>query len=270
MRKIKATEIGPLDNPSTDHAGIVQPKIKLSEYEQAKLAEVLGSFDCSMLESVKRKVIQIRQHSEDLELWADFDNTLTARNYGVYEALRNTLPASGRKESDDERRVNLEKERAGLLSVDEYIIWTKNEIARYSQYKISTNDIVRAVEAVKLRSGTRQLFAYCNKAGINRHIISASIADVIELIGLRPTHIHSNKLYIRDGIVIGWDEENILHAHNKHLYATVVLTEATNHRKGAWKIILGDSCHDAEILPGKRVLRIRVRGKHGNSDGYLS
>ncbi len=235
-----------------------------------RVPELLNDFDYHSVDALSDKLHRLRRHSENLELWADFDNTLTTRNCGVYEALRNALPVTGQMESDIERRVNLAKEQAGMLSIEENIIWTKNEIGRYSQYAITSDDIVRAVEAVRLRPGARRLFTFCHKAGINRHIISASIADVIELIGLRPTHIHSNKLHIRDGIVIGWDEEHILHSHNKHFYTTVVLTETALHYKGAWKIILGDSYQDAQILPGKKVLRIRVRGRHGNSESYLA
>jgi phosphoserine phosphatase len=238
--------------------------------EHVKLAGCLRQFDTAGASTVHKKLQTMREQSSNLELWADFDNTLTARNFGIYEALRNALPLAGQIESDTERRINLARERDGSLSIEENIVWTKHEIGRYSQYSVTTNDIIRAVEAVRLRTGARALFAFCDEAGINRHIISASIADAIELVGLRPTHIYSNKLHIKDGIVIGWDEENMLHAHNKHLYTKVVLTDATNHREGHWKVVLGDSRHDADMIPGDNVLRLRVHGRRGNTKEYLA
>jgi phosphoserine phosphatase len=230
---------------------------------------LLQYFEVAEPELIRQKLLALQSDPDPVELWTDFDNTLSTKNGGVWEALRNALPAAGRAESDADRKANIAKERAGRLTPDEHIAWSQRELGRYVKYEVTEEDIVRAVETMNLRSGARELFQFCADAGIDRYIVSTSVADAIELVvGLHSPHVHSNRLRIKDGVVIGWDETSLLHSGNKHLHTARILAGHPQSHDG-WKLILGDNRHDADMLTDDKALRIRMHGKRGNTTLYL-
>jgi phosphoserine phosphatase len=233
------------------------------------LSSLLRYFDVAQPETIRQKLVALCTDPGAIELWADFDNTLSKKTGGVWEALRSALPAAGKAESDAERRANLAKEKAGTLTPEEHIAWSQRELGRYVRYGVTEGDIARAVEAMSLRRGARDLFKFCAGAGIDRYIVSTSIADAIELVvGLHASHVRSNRLSIKDGVVIGWDETSMLHSGNKHVHAANILAGRPRNSNG-WKIVLGDNRHDADMIPGDKALRIRTRDVHGNTAAYL-
>lgn len=236
----------------------------------------LHFFDVADQADVQRKLVLLRGAAPtNLMLVTDFDNTLTLRGHSVWETLRNILPEDGRAASDAERKTNLAKERAGELTVEEVIRWSKHELNRYAQYGMTTDAIEQAAQHIQLRRGARKLFDVCTDAGIESHILSASVADAIEQIAkskrLRATQVHSNRLHTKNGVVIEWDESGMLHTLNKHEHALrVILGGVAPEDDPRCKIVLGDNRHDADMVAGDHALRIRVRGKHGNTPEYLA
>lgn len=236
----------------------------------------LRAFDVSDANIVQQKLATMRTLSpKDLMVVADFDNTLTKRGHSVWEALRNALPEEGRLESDVERHRNMAKEHNGELTVEEVILWSKHELSRYAKYGITTASIKEAARQLKLRQGTRRLFDVCTNAEIESHILSASVMDAIEYVvtlkHIQATHVHSNRLHTKDGAVIEWDESSMFHSLNKHEYALrVILGGVAPEDDPRYKIVLGDNRHDADMVAGDNALRIRVRGKKGNTKDYLA
>jgi len=236
----------------------------------------LSSFDVANPADAQRKLALLRAVTpKNLMLVADFDNTLTQRGHSVWETLRNTLPEDGRAESDAERKINMAKERAGELTVEEVIRWSKHELNRYATYGITTTDIEKAARNVQLRRGARKLFNVCSDASIETHILSASVAEAIEQVvkskRLRATRVHSNRLRTKNGVVIEWDETGMLHSLNKQEHALrLILGDIAPEDDLRCKIVLGDNRHDADMIAGDHALRIRVRGKHGNTPQYLA
>jgi phosphoserine phosphatase len=236
----------------------------------------LRQFDVAEPEAIQQKLDALRSFKpNDFIIVADFDNTLARRGFSIWEALRNALPEAGRAESDSERRINLAREYAGDLTTEEVIAWSKHEFARYVKYGITTEAIADAVRNVKLRIGARKLFGLCAKADMERHILSASVADAIEIVAkhkrLRPTRVHSNRLRTKDGSVIEWDEDNMLHNLNKHEYALrLIANDSLSRDSSQPKIVLGDTRYDADVISGENVLRIRMKGRKGNTPKYLA
>ena len=255
-----------------------KPKQKLTSSASSAIAvegtftqapACLQNFETDRSSVVHQKLVELRKHRTSIELWTDFDNTLSMKSGGVWETLRNALPEAGRAESDAERRINLAREKAGILTPEEHMAWSRRELGRYVRYGITEQDIVRAVEAMDLRAGARELFKLCAESDIDRYIVSTSVADAIELVvGLHSPHVQSNRLHIKDGVVVGWDEKSLLHSGNKHIHAARVLA-GRPEGKSQWKIVIGDNRHDADMLPGDNVLRIRTYSRHGNTDAYL-
>jgi phosphoserine phosphatase len=217
----------------------------------------LRQFDVAEPEAIQQKLDALRSFKpNDFIIVADFDNTLARRGFSIWEALRNALPEAGRAESDSERRINLAREYAGDLTTEEVIAWSKHEFARYVKYGITTEAIADAVRNVKLRIGARKLFGLCAKADMERHILSASVADAIEIVAkhkrLRPTRVHSNRLRTKDGSVIEWDEDNMLHNLNKHEYALrLIANDSLSRDSSQPKIVLGDTRYDADVISGE-------------------
>ena len=233
------------------------------------LSHCLQDFDVAEPEEIFQKLSLLCTDSAPIELWTDFDNTLSAKSGGVWEALRDTLPAVGQAESDMDRKVNLSKEKAGDLTPAEHMAWSRRELGRYVRYGVTEEDILRAVKTINLRPGAQTLLEFCSKVGIDRYIVSTSVANAIELVeGLCSVHVCSNRLQLRDGVVVGWDETMMLHSGNKHMHAAQVAAGYPQSRNSA-KIILGDNRHDADIIPGDKALRIRMRGRRGNTAAYL-
>lgn len=255
--------------PSSDITGSASRPQTTTPYD-------LGSFDVADPADAQRKFAMLRAATpKNIMLVADFDNTVTKRGHSVWETLRNTLPEDGRLESDAERKTNMAKERAGELTVEEVIRWSKNELNRYAQYGITTAAIEQAAQHVQLRRGARKLFNVCTDGGIESHILSASVAEAIEQVvkskRLRTTRVHSNRLRTKNGIVVEWDEISMLHTLNKHEHALrVILGGIAPENDPRCKIVLGDNRHDADMVAGDHALRIRVRGKHGNTPQYLA
>lgn len=247
-----------------------------AKYTDTAVPYNLRHFDICRPEVISHKLAAFRAaNAEEFMLVADFDNTLACRGYSIWELLRDTLPEAGRAESDQERRANLSKESAGELTAREIVDWSKHELARYAKYGITTAAIEQAMRGIKLRRGARKLFDFCHEVGMERHILSASIADAIELVTkrkrLRPTQVHSNRLRTKDGIVVEWDGDIMYHNLNKHEHALrVVLGGIAPEDDARYKIVIGDTRHDADMIAGNNVLRIRMRGKHGNTPTYLA
>ena len=233
------------------------------------IPSLLQQFDIAQPGVFEQKLTALCGDPDILELWTDFDNTLSTKNGSVWEALRNALPPAGKAESDAERKINLAKERAGVLTPEEHIAWSQRELGRYVRYGVTEDDIAQAVAAMSLRTGARELFRLCAEMGIDRYIVSTSIADAIELVvELHSPRVHSNRLRIKDGVVIGWDETGMLHSGNKHIHAARILAGQRRKNNG-WKIVLGDNRHDADMITHDKALRIRMSGKHGNTQSYL-
>ncbi len=205
------------------------------------------------------------------KFWTDFDHTLTKHHSSVWRVLRHVLPEPLGTESDEERKRNIAMEKAGQLTPAASTAWTKREIQRHVEGRVSLQKMSSAIKTgMKLRPGVKELFAYCARSDIERHILSASIGNAIELVGLCATEIHSNWLDIgEEGTVTGWDASRMVHTWNKPEWAEKARAEMGGGHYDDWMIILGDNLHDAAIFPHANAIRIRVCEGYHNTYAYL-
>jgi phosphoserine phosphatase len=234
----------------------------------------LRHFDVSDFERVREKLAEFKHDLPKRFVFiADFDNTLTQRGYSIWEALTHALPEVGRQDSNAERSINLAKEAAGKLRGEEVIAWSERELSRYATYGVTLASIDKAVRHIKLRRGARKLFRICAAAGVESHIISTGVTEAIEALvrrkKLQLTKVHSNRLLTEEGVVVEWDRAGMLHVLNKHEYGAQAMTTGGRKLTELRQIVLGDNRHDADMAPDESALRIRVRGKNGNTKDYL-
>lgn len=197
----------------------------------------------------------------------DFDRTLTTSkhtgdNTTTWQILHGLLPAHGQKASDTIRDKYLALEAAGALSPEDSHAFSTSVLSLHTTHGTHRLDIERAAKQIKLRDGSRELFAACEAAGIPTIILSAGIRDIIELIahsnGINPSLLISLKLlFDENGRLNGWDKDSMVLIHNKQ--ESFRQWAADIHEERPYTVLIGDTVEDARMAEGdENVLRIRV------------
>jgi HAD superfamily phosphoserine phosphatase-like hydrolase len=210
----------------------------------------------------------------------DFDRTLTtSKHTGVdtntWQILHGLLSEEGQKISEAVRSKYLKMEEQGMLTLQESHTFSATILDLHTLHGTNKRDIEHAARLVRLRDGSQELFAACERAHIPTVILSAGIRDIIELIarsnGLHPTLLVSIKLqFDDDGRITGWDKDSMILTHNKRESVQQWVSHISAARP--YTVLIGDTTEDARMVEGdERVLRIRVcdlKSCHSNP-GYI-
>lgn len=199
----------------------------------------------------------------------DFDKCFTMEDGSIYQRIYKRLPLEGQHASDAVREACLKLEKSPQGLPDEIReAWTDYEVGLYAKYRLTKEDIRHAMSGDRLRPGAREAVSRALAVGARVNFISQGLADAIECVDLPWEH---SSLSVVSNRLVYDDEGHILHrlgqskvsASNKHVYAERLFRATGLAPEESMAIVMGDSFHDANMvpegaLPPERVLRICV------------
>jgi len=207
--------------------------------------------------------------ASSLHLVCDFDRTLTVRKPGsegdvtTWSILAEHLPIGAQQEHAALYDKYRALETTETMTSDDAVDWWTSILKLFVKHKININKIeADFLERASVRLGTKELFQACGKQNVPTVIMSAGIRDVIDVWGraydIQPTLTISTALILdKEGTIIGWDEQTLVHTLNKHEADHPKLESIRQSRPKA--IIVGDGMSDADMAIGAEdVLRIRI------------
>jgi HAD superfamily phosphoserine phosphatase-like hydrolase len=201
----------------------------------------------------------------------DFDHTLTTGikagfNPSTWGVLESMLPPDGYAEAKAKFEFYRPKELDGTMTDKDAKDWSTNSFTILTRYGLNLHEAEeRFMQHAKLRDGTVELFDTCRRAGIPVVVMSAGIAQIIELLcnrhDIRPDLILSTEVSVdARGTIIGWNPATQIHARNKK--------ELKHPELNAWRqsrpnvLMLGDIFADLDMVEaGESTLCIRVMDK---------
>jgi len=206
---------------------------------------------------------------DQLQVVLDFDRTLTvgkSKNYydsTSWGILRSHLPAEDTTRVDEIKRKYRALEEAGTLTAEEAVEWWTSSLDIMVEGRLDMTAVENDfMSKSTIRSGTRELFAVCEKYNVPTIIMSAGVREVIEIwckaYDIHPTMILSTDLQLDDARrVIGWDPATLVHTLNKQEIGHPELSRIRQERSHT--ILVGDSIHDYTMAAGDdTVLRVRI------------
>jgi HAD superfamily phosphoserine phosphatase-like hydrolase len=216
--------------------------------------------------------------TDQLSFLYDCDRTLTRNGDHdalptIWHAMRDALsdvPAEGEelspREQDDALGEHYQAlEFLGQLDEDGARLWWNESLGLHVKYRTNVNNVNRlAQDRITLRAGVIDLFNLHQEHDIVDAILSAGITEPIEALlakyNLHPSLIVATDLETDpDGVITGWDQENMVHIHNKRERGDRRLAIVRQLRRNT--ILVGDSPEDAKMADDSDdgvVIRVRV------------
>jgi len=251
-------------------------------HEAATPPDFFRDFKVLRPEYVMHKVYTLK-HTQP-EHWIflyDFDKCFTKEDGSIYQRISRRLPPEGREESDRDRLACLAIEKTGLLNDIAREAWTNREIGRYARYGLTRTDVQIAMAGQdRLRPGAQRLVQSGLAAGARRiGFISQGLEDAMRCTDLPwndpSLAIRSNSLtYDDQERITGRSGDKRVNGNNKSEYALELLEASGIPLDKCMAIVMGDSFHDANMMPQGRlpfaqVLRICVPPNPDVSSDFL-
>lgn len=192
----------------------------------------------------------------------DFDATLTTSNckssWSIIPESQNMPPEFyNNLNSLNRKYAPYEMDMLLLDSFKEFLTteWTKNELNLLIDHNYNENNLIEAVNKenspIKLRKGVKQIFSLLNNLNIKTYIVSAGLANSIEILlkknnCLLPNiNIIANKLKFENNIAKSIENSHIINIYNKNIALKNHFGEFLDNNLNI--ILLGDILHDADM-----------------------
>ena len=184
----------------------------------------------------------------------DCDGTLIEKIVGALmpTVSERGLPPAAGEELASLRALYMGLYAAGGITEAQYRHWLQEELALYVRYALKADDWRRALAHVRLRHGVIELIRELHHLGVRQAVVSAAIADFVEFVlevnGVRPmidAVFAARLIHDADGIVIGHEEESIVHLANKGERSLAFARSFGLHPHRL--VAIGDSLGDATL-----------------------
>lgn len=221
----------------------------------------------------------LKDGPEKLHLAADFDRTMTESktidnlNISTWELLSRYLSPEAKTKYQELYEIYRPKEALGEMTIEDAIIWWESTLVLYRDSRVGLDQIENEIITnMPARADAQRLFKICVQKRIPTIIISAGLADIIDLwcqkMEIIPTVVVSTRLtFTAERIISGWEKGSLVHVLNKKEQGHDEITKIRRTRPNT--ILIGDSVHDADMVEGKNdVIRILVNDPRNDDQDY--
>lgn len=204
-----------------------------------------------------------------LHVVLDFDRTMTIRNeqdsgdVTSWDIMKDHLPEEGQLRHDELYSYYRPLEIAGKMTSEHAREWWSTVFNMFVEYGLNMNDVATDFLAkANIRPGVKRIFMSDERYDIPVPIMSAGVRDIIKIwtdaYKIKPSLVVATGLKIDNhGIIIGWEEDQLVHSLNKSEASHPELAVIRAKRPNA--ILVGDSLNDADMAMGDNsVFRVRV------------
>jgi len=240
----------------------------MSNKEAPPYENILREFSFGDQKRVEAKVKRFTTVGRGkMHILFDFDRTLTFNSEGEdvtsWHILRSHLPQEGQKQYDSFFQKYRTLEIQKKLTQADAILWWEQILSLAKEHEVNMMEVERDfLSKANARPYAQELFRLCQETGIPTVILSAGIADFINIwcsrYGIAPKVILSTKLSIGEGgKITGWEEKTLVHVLNKKEMGHSELTRIrTTH---PFTVLIGDGLEDANMIEGvDDVIRVRI------------